>query len=239
LQGSGDISAKVVQLGLKSSLVPRISLVATEQLTEITQILSEIQMSGEQDRRKCTLIKPDGEPDTSAVYKALKLADTAPNGWTKFVWKNKAPPRVEFFAWLLSQSRIQCKVNLVKKIIVDNETCDICNAGPEDTTRIIFGCTNARQFWNAVGITANEDRPIARLKEIQCSDHIPQKHFGVLLCSWHIRKWRNTIAIRKEQMTLTGALSACKLEAYIWGARLKPDDRHIATTWCSILSSAM
>jgi len=94
-------------------------------------------------------------------------------------------------------------VNLVKKRIVDNETCDICNAGPEDTAHIIFGCTNAQQFWNAVGITTNEDWPIARLKEIQCPDHIPQKHFGsfVLLCSWHIIwKWRNTIAIRKEQI---------------------------------------
>jgi hypothetical protein len=69
-------------------------------------------MLGEQDRRKGTLIKPDGE------LKALKLADTAPNSWTKFAWKNKAPPRVKFFAWLLSQSRIQCKVNLVKKRIV-------------------------------------------------------------------------------------------------------------------------
>jgi hypothetical protein len=36
-----EISVKKVQLGLSNSLVPRLSLVVTEQLTEITQILSE------------------------------------------------------------------------------------------------------------------------------------------------------------------------------------------------------
>jgi hypothetical protein len=49
----------------------------------------------------------------------------------------------------------------------------LCNADPKEKAHIIFGCTNAQQFWNAVGITTNEDWPIARLKEIQCPDHFP------------------------------------------------------------------
>lgn len=109
--------------------------------------LSEVRMSDEQDTRKGTMIKPDGDLDTAA-YKALKLADTTPNAWAKFIWKNKAPPRVKFFGWLLSQSRIQCKANLVKKRLVETDACEICNAGPEDTAHIIFGCTNTQRFWS-------------------------------------------------------------------------------------------
>ena len=32
-----------------------------------------------------------------------------------FIWRNFAPPREKFFAWLLVQDRIQCKANLEKK----------------------------------------------------------------------------------------------------------------------------
>ena len=40
------------------------------------------------------------------------------------------------------------------------------------------------------------------------------------------------VAYRKEAANaLTGALSACKLEAYIWGARLKPWQQHRARSF--------
>ena len=115
----------------------------------------------------------------------------------------------------------------------DSESCDVCNSAAETTSHIIFGCTSARQFWKAVGIGTDRDWAIEKLMEIQCPGHIPQRHFGtfLLLCPWHIWKWRNSISIRNEQMNLnaTLSLSACKNEAFFWGARLKPDDRHIAS----------
>jgi len=60
------------------------------------------------------------------IYKALKIANSSPDDWAKFIWQNKAPPHVKFFAWLLSQERIQCKANLLRKGIVDNADCDDC-----------------------------------------------------------------------------------------------------------------
>ena len=41
--------------------------------------------------------------------------------------------------------------------IVDSESCDVCNSAAETTSRIIFGCTSARQFWQAVGISNDGD----------------------------------------------------------------------------------
>ena len=68
-----------------------------------------------------------------------------------FVWHNFAPPRVRFFAWLLTQNSIHCKVNLSRKGIVHEATCDICTKEDEDADHIISGCEFARQFWLKIG----------------------------------------------------------------------------------------
>jgi len=111
-----------------------------------------------------------------------------PDAWTKFVWHNKAPPRVKFFAWLLSQGRIQCKTLLRRKGVVDNTDCEVCQTAEETPAHIIFGCPCARQFWGAVRIHTEATWSIQALKEIQPPSHIPAKYFTtfLLLCCWHI-----------------------------------------------------
>jgi hypothetical protein len=36
--------------------------------------------------------------------------------------------------------------------------------------------------------------------------HIPRRHFGIflLLCCWHIWKWRNNVVCRNQRTTLNG-----------------------------------
>ena len=63
-----------------------------------------------------------------------------------FIWRNFAPPRVKFFAWLLIQDRIQCKTNLEKKGLLSNATCDLCKSQDEDANHIVSGCSFARSF---------------------------------------------------------------------------------------------
>jgi hypothetical protein len=69
----------------------------------------------------------------------------------------------------------------------------------------------------------------------------PSKHFGtfMLLCCWHIWKRRNNAVFREDRLTITGALTACKSEAFLWKARLPKKDKEIADAWCSILATAM
>jgi hypothetical protein len=157
------------------------------------------------------------------LYKTLKTAAASPDPWAKFVWNNRAPPRVKFFAWLLLQGRIQCKTNvtnLIKKGIVDNTLCDICNAAEETPAHVIFGCIAARQFWDAVHIQTGVDWTVQKLQEIAPPNHVPGKHFGtfLLLCCWHIWKRRNNTVFRNDRTALNGALAACRLEACLWKA---------------------
>lgn len=64
-------------------------------------------VTGDQDKRLSLLIKRSGDLDAPAIYKALKTAHSGQDEWAKFVCQNHAPPGLKFFAWLLSQGRIQ------------------------------------------------------------------------------------------------------------------------------------
>jgi len=130
------------------------------------------------------MMKTTGDLDTTMLYRALKSEHSTPDAWTTFVWKNIARPRAKFFAWLLSQERIKCKTNLMKKNIVNDTVCEACQAPEETTAHILFGCPKAQEFWNALQIPTNADWPVQAIKDIQPPEHIPSKFFStfVLLC---------------------------------------------------------
>lgn len=121
------------------------------------------------------MLKRNGDLDTPLLYRALKNANSSLDAWTQFVWKNKAPPRVKFFAWLLSQERIQCKTVLRKKNTVESIVCEVCQA-EETPAHIIFGCPNAKQFWDALQIQMDANWPIQALREIQAPPHVAAKY---------------------------------------------------------------
>jgi len=54
------------------------------------------------------------------------------------------PFQVGFFAWLLLQNRIQCKVNLAKKGVLTDATCELFKRNNEDVDHIILSCDFAR-----------------------------------------------------------------------------------------------
>ena len=132
------------------------------QLTEATAIIDQQQFTDGRDRRQSPLLKRNGSLDTLLLYRALKTSDSSPDLWTKFIWKNKAPPRVQFFGWLLSQ----CKANLARKGIVENSECEVCQEAEETPAHVIFGCTAAREFWEAIQITTDRYRSCKRSRHL-------------------------------------------------------------------------
>ena len=89
-----------------------------------------------------------------------------------FIWRNFAPPRVKFFAWLLIQDRIQCKTNLEKKGLLSNATCDLCKIQDEDANHIVSGCSFARSFWRRIGW---QPREVQRLWETRTPHRAPRE----------------------------------------------------------------
>jgi hypothetical protein len=125
----------------------------------------------------------------------LKSKDGPPHPAAKFLWLYKAPPKVQFFMWLLIHGRIQCKTNLLRKRVVDNPICEVCNQMPESTDHIIAECEFATEVWLMLGIIfQNGNTGVASaIHETAAPSHIPDKHFPtfVVLCCWQLWKRRN------------------------------------------------
>jgi len=62
------------------------------------------------------------------------------------------PKRLQLFIWLLMQRRIQCRVNLLRKQIIDSAVCEVCEQEDESADHVIVGCPFAKEFWAKLGI---------------------------------------------------------------------------------------
>ncbi|GJN19384.1 hypothetical protein PR202_gb06657 [Eleusine coracana subsp. coracana] len=145
--------ARVLADGVRAQLVPRLSRLAAQELEEVQEHLQRVRLSSHRDTRCSELFSPDGTLKTSALYKLVMCATYGPGcSYAKFIWDNRASPKVQFFGWLMVQERVQCKTNLLLKNIVNDDQCEVCANGAEDTGHIFYGCSFAQSFWNAIGI---------------------------------------------------------------------------------------
>ncbi|GJN11663.1 hypothetical protein PR202_ga29867 [Eleusine coracana subsp. coracana] len=140
---------------------------------------------------------------TAALYRLVLSVTSLDYNFYKFVWKRRAPQRIRFFGWLMVQGRIQCKTNLLKNI-VDDDNCDVCGATGENTDHIMFGCSFTRSFWTAIGVGLPPNPSMSRPCELQWPSSIPTKHWDTLavLCYWQVWKHRNKVIFRKEPPSL-------------------------------------
>jgi hypothetical protein len=100
---AGASAYKVLTAGVRRALVPRLTSAGERLLPELLALVGSTRLSEEVDVhslvrcQKCT-----GALDTGALYKLRSFGGVdAP--FYGFVWQNRAPSRVKFFAWLLSK----------------------------------------------------------------------------------------------------------------------------------------
>ncbi|CAN6233698.1 unnamed protein product [Urochloa humidicola] len=227
--------ADVVRDGLPRHLVPRLSRAAQGELQKLDELLTQINLREGEDCRSSALADKDGVLRAGPVYKLLmKTSGPEPRDFSDFVWKNKAPPRVQFFAWLLVQERIQCRTNLLKKNIVPDASCELCSQ-PEDPDHIIFQCPFASQVWATVGIDPSDCR-VRTLWTVPRPTTVPAKHYNtfLLLISWHLWKRRNAVVFNNEAASPSQFWAVCKDDARLWSHRWPTEDRTVADAWCSL-----
>ncbi|TVU02738.1 hypothetical protein EJB05_51736, partial [Eragrostis curvula] len=112
--------------GLRSHLTPRLSRAAEAELQQATSWLADIQLTAEPDRRCSPLIDDDNRLRTAPIYRMLVAGTDHSCPYAHYVWNNCAPPRVQFFSWLLVQGRIKSRSTLLTKHVVQNDTCELC-----------------------------------------------------------------------------------------------------------------
>lgn len=118
------------------------------------------------------------------LYKTLKTANSSQDPWEKFVWKNRGRRREldSLYGYFhREESSAMCKTKLIEKRIVGTTVCDICQAAEETPAHVIFGCTTAQEFWEAIQIETQAAWPVQKLHEIRPPEHILSKHFGTFM----------------------------------------------------------
>ena len=234
-----DQSATVAQVcngAFSEHFAPRLSSASQAQVDELLMIRQNTCLNSEQDSRVArgtTRILR-----TKEIYQALSANNVCPN-WL-FVWRNRAPPKAQFFAWLLSKERLPTKANLCKKGIVQSALCPICLSAEETAAHLSFLYPFATAFWNQLEIpqTINSTSDLHALRP---NGRLPTKHFKVffLLCLWGFWNHRHDVVFRGEPPSLHRLVARCIEDATLWAERLICADRIVVESWKQILSSPL
>jgi hypothetical protein len=234
----GEVTvAQVVQEDLTTFPVPRITQGTTEELVKMQELLRCVSLRDGPDRRHCPLAGKDNVLRSGVSYPTL-VAATGPPICTfhGFVWGNRAPLRVQFFAWLLVQERIQCHVNLVCKHVLDDDAREICGLR-EDNDHIVFCFPFAAHVWAKLGVettTVSVRSPWL----VPCPASIPKQcnNCFLLLICWMLWKHRNDVVFSVASPSQDRFWASCRSEARLWCYRLPREDRVVVDAWCLALS---
>jgi hypothetical protein len=226
----------VLEAGLAAHLVPRLTSQAVAERDALQLVLDDVLLSKAPDVRHCPIAGTGGNLHTGSLYRVMRCGEGMRSAEAVFVWRNQAPPRVCFFGWLVNNGRIQCRVNLARKQIVQDTMCEVCGRAPEDTAHIFLHCGFASSFWGALGITIASDCSNVLLSLLRPSA-IPAKHYNmfILLCCWQLWKRRNDVVFRGERSPLAATMLLCRSEAGFWRSRLRREDHQIVAAWCRVL----
>lgn len=237
-----DISVReAMSSALDSSFVPRLSSIAATELSQVRTIMALTPLSQTSDTRKSIFDFGNGKLDSSSIYKMLKARQHPAEPTSQFIWKNAVPPRIQFFMWLATKNRIQCRANLFMKTVVDSPACEVCGAPEETTDHILLHCSFAREFWAILGLPVADDMSIGGLHSLPPIQAVPSVQYSAFftLCCWQLWKRRNAFIFRNEALSVYQVLQACGLEAAAWRPRLPKKHRHIADAWCTWLTTLL
>ncbi|CAO2178466.1 unnamed protein product [Urochloa humidicola] len=228
----GATVKEVLQQGLQSFLVPRLTPAATTELQDVLLIVASTSLHEVQDERHSSMSVTEHRLSTRRIYRATISQDHKCPHY-RFIWRNHAPPKVRFFAWLLIQDRVQHKSSLTKKRVLEEDLCDLCSHGKEDADHLIWQCPFAQSSWNHIGWPNLST--VTALGTAQPPAGVPTQHLStmLLLCCWQLWKHRHEVVFRAMQPSLPRLLLACKQEAQLWRCRLPIHSRHVIDFWCS------
>ena len=225
---------ETASLGLTHFLVPRLTREAAEELAIVRDIVSSWIPQQGGDERECYLQAENKSLITRKIYR-LAVSTGSPCAYFSFVWKNHAPAKVKFFAWLI-QNRIQCSVNLKRKNILDSDTCEVCKRLPESADHLISGCTFSQSFWRHIGWDPAAIPPVSQLWELQTQGGAPARSLPTmfLLCCWQLWNHRHNVVFRSKSPNLRHLLLECRAAAKLWRWRLPALQRGDSDYWSSL-----
>ena len=118
------------------------------------------------------------------------------------IWRLQVLNKVRSFAWRASKNILPTKVNLCHGKVLDNQTCEACDAEAKSGGHVFWDCITAQEGWKVIGISFDAHSLSfpkfanfmwylmhVRLhlfwrKSISGNDFTPHRVFG---CAWKIK----------------------------------------------------
>jgi len=71
-------------------------------------------------------------------------------GEWRWIWKLRAPHRIQTFLWLLQHCKLLTNEARFKRKLTSNPYCDLCGEGMEDLQHLFRYCPNAQEVWHSL-----------------------------------------------------------------------------------------
>ena len=96
---------------------------------------------------------PRGTFDLKSAYGIATNEDsevtTSSVGW---IWKLKTLPRIKTFLWMCFHGSIGVKECLVRRRVIEEDLCPICQREPESILHALRDCRRVKDIWRQLGV---------------------------------------------------------------------------------------
>ncbi|KAL0017429.1 hypothetical protein SO802_004498 [Lithocarpus litseifolius] len=156
----------------------------------------------------------------------------------KSIWQINVPHKIKHFAWRACRDILPLKTNLVKRNVLQVDTCDECNVEAEDSIHFFWKCTSAKEMWSSSKLVfPNVLDQLSSFKEMMWCLMMDEKCSSenielIFTCAWALWGNRNDIrhgGTRKDGRQLLHWASQY-LEEYRTAVDLLP---HVLR-WCPL-----
>ena len=169
-----------------------------------------------------------GEYSTSSAY-SLQFAGSTLSSMDSLVWKAWAPPKCNFFAWLIIQNRVWTADRLQRRGWPNCGACPLCRREQESGCHLLFHCRFSYRIWNAVSLWLDSphirpDRWVGLPSVLDCWSasvlhaQAPRKATAsiLILVAWKLWNERNSRVFRHTSNLPSVIISDIKEEAQTW-----------------------
>ena len=172
------------------------------------------------------LYKADSGPSSIAAAKEL---------W-HVVWHLQVPNKVKNLVWRACRNSLPTKMNLVRRKIITDSTCDLCQTSQEDVQHALYLCPKLTELWQSVPLyyysKLKQCANFLDLLECIFADNRDPRLFSMVV--WALWNRRNNIHLAKGAIALGQLLQQAQerlQEFSVQQPSTLPTRNNVAVSW--------